>query len=64
MNPAQHEAITLAPATDTRVWARDSEKGKGGREGRRTEPTISISVEAINIKLITSARTALQYVRQ
>jgi len=32
MKPAQHEATTLAPATGTRVWARDAEKGKGGKE--------------------------------
>jgi hypothetical protein len=38
-------------------------KGEG-REGSRTEQQISISVEAINIKLISSARTAFQYVRQ
>jgi len=35
MKPAQHETITLAPATDTRVGAGC---GKGeGREGSRTE---------------------------
>jgi len=35
MMPAQWnllEVITLALPTDTRVWARDAEKGKGGRE--------------------------------
>jgi len=26
MKPAQHQAITLAPATDTRVWARGGDK--------------------------------------
>jgi len=38
MKPAQHEAITLAPSTDTRVWARDAENGKGGKQDR----TISV----------------------
>ena len=56
--------MTSSPATDTRVWARFAVKGKGGREGSRTEQQISISVEAINIKLISSARTAFEYVRQ
>ena len=37
MKPAQHEAITFAPATDTRVCVRDAVKGKGGREGSWTE---------------------------
>jgi len=35
MMPAQWnllEAITLALATDTPVWARNAEQGKGGRE--------------------------------
>jgi len=26
MKPAQHQAIILAPATDTRMWARWSDK--------------------------------------